>query len=400
MHYQRTRKLSGHADSINSFAFNLDGSRLASGGDDQKVIIWCMEQWSAVQELHDISWGQVTTILWLGIDAEGRESIVFGCGRGMLHLYSQNKAGASFVERGSVAAHSRTSVEALAFDAPGRRLASSSAHGDVCLWAITEEGSFNLLWATRISERHEGTRGLVFSEDHSLLHVFCTETGYVHGLDVEHGGERRKTWQARSRIGSVSSASGKRLVLVDNLDKGFTLYRFPTMGLVRHFSVPSSLPWLLIKHVVFAESDTLVVGGSDNGKVHVFDLPSSRTVQVLSHGRSKDAVQAVAAFSYENRHVIVSGSSGSNAEICVYSRSLSPAYRKPHSVLTVLCLTTLVLLACFLGSILLAEFSRMHPMQSSFFKPLNTESFRSFDSYLSMPYREDSQTSVEDNSLH
>ncbi|KZT31618.1 WD40 repeat-like protein [Sistotremastrum suecicum HHB10207 ss-3] len=393
MHYQKTRKLSGHADSINTFAFNLDGSRLASGGDDQKVIIWCMEQWSAVQELHDISWGQITTIIWLGIDAEGRESIVFGCGRGMLHLYSQNKAGASFVERGSVAAHSRTSVEALTFDAPGRRLASSSAHGDVCLWAITEEGSFNLLWATRISERHEGTRGLVFSEDHTLLHVFCTETGYVHGLDVEHGGERRKTWQARSRMcdrhfqlcysisrtssGSVSSASTKRLVLVDNLDKGFTLYRFPTMGLVRHFSAPSSLPWLLIKHVVFAESDTLVVGGSDNGKVHVFDLPSSRTVQVLSHGRCKDAIQAIAAFSYENRHVI------------------SPSYRKPHSVLTILCATTLVLLACFLGSIMFAEFSSKHPMQL----PLHRKSFHSFDQYLSMPYHEDSQYSVDSDGL-
>lgn len=130
-----------------------------------------MEQWSAVQELHDISWGQITTIIWLGIDAEGRESIVFGCGRGMLHLYSQNKAGvsfhhsylswmltwskqASFVERGSVAAHSRTSVEALTFDAPGRRLASSSAHGDVCLWAITEEGKSPLFRLVRLLKMH------------------------------------------------------------------------------------------------------------------------------------------------------------------------------------------------------------------------------------------------------
>ncbi|KZS86438.1 WD40 repeat-like protein [Sistotremastrum niveocremeum HHB9708] len=349
MHYQQSHKLSGHADSINAFAFNLDGSLLASGGDDQKVIIWSMEEVTLFQELHDISWGQITTIVWLGIDAEGRESIVFGCGRGMLHLYCQNRAGTTFVERGSVAAHSRTSVEALAFDAPGRRLASSSAHGDVCLWAITEEGAFNLLWANRISDRHEGTRGLVFSEDHSLLHVFCTETGYIHGLDVENKGERRKTWQARSRIGSMASSATNRLALVDNLDKGFTLYRFPTMGLVRHFLVPPSLPFYLIKQAVFAESDTLVVGGSDNGKVHIFDLPSSRTVQVLNH--AKDPVQAVAAFSYEHKHVIVSGSSGSNADIRVHSRFLSTTYRTrffSRSLVAILLIATLASLLAFL----------------------------------------------------
>lgn len=83
----------------------------------------------------------------------------------------------------------------------------------------------------------------------------------------------------------MASSATNRLALVDNLDKGFTLYRFPTMGLVRHFLVPPSLPFYLIKQAVFAESDTLVVGGSDNGKVHIFDLPSSRTVQVLNHGR-------------------------------------------------------------------------------------------------------------------
>ncbi|KZS89561.1 WD40 repeat-like protein [Sistotremastrum niveocremeum HHB9708] len=348
MNYHQSHRLLGHSDSINALAFNLDGSLLASGGDDQKVIVWCMDRGAAIQELHDMSWGQITTIVWMGMDSEGRESIVFGCGRGMLHLYSQNKAAGTFVERGSVAAHSRTSIEALTLDAPGRRLASSSAHGDVCLWAITEEGSFNLLWSTRIAERHEGIRGLLFSDDHTILHVFCTETGYVHGLDVEHGGERRKTAQARSRIGSLSPSSTKRFVLVDNLDKGFTLYRFPTMGLVRHFCAASSLPWFLIKQAVFAESEALVVGGSDNGKVYIFDLPSARIVQVICHGRSKDPVQAVAAFSYENRHVIISGSSGASPEIFVHARALSGAYQARHSSRHVIWLVFLTLFICLL----------------------------------------------------
>lgn len=54
-----------------------------------------MENGTIVQELHDVSWGQITSIIWIGVDAEGRENIVFGCGRAMLHLYSQNKAGVS-----------------------------------------------------------------------------------------------------------------------------------------------------------------------------------------------------------------------------------------------------------------------------------------------------------------
>lgn len=137
----------------------------------------------------------------------------------------------------------------------------------------------------------------------------------------------------------MSSSSTKRLVLIDNLDKGFTLYRFPTLGFVRHFSIVPSLPYFILKQAAFAESDALVVAGSDNGKVYVLDLPSARIVQVLSHGRSelilpghlqhliyslsaRDPVQAVAAFSYENQHLIISGSSGSNPEIYVYSRPL------------------------------------------------------------------------------
>lgn len=85
----------------------------------------------------------------------------------------------------------------------------------------------------------------------------------------------------------MSSSSTNRLVLVDNLDKGVTLYRFPTLGLVQHFSIIPSLPYYVLKQAVFAESDALVVAGSDNGKVHVLDLLSARIVQVLYHGRCK-----------------------------------------------------------------------------------------------------------------
>lgn len=71
--------------------------------------------------------------------------------------------------------------------------------------------------------------------------------------------------------------------VVDNATDGFTLYRLEGEGQpVRTFATapPSvSVP----KQVAFGEEGKVVVGGSDNGLVYIFDRKTGQTLETLHH---------------------------------------------------------------------------------------------------------------------
>ena len=85
--------LAGHGGPINTFSFNLNGSLLASGGDDKKVQIWDLNAFHQYQMLadHGSTWGQITCVKFLRLNGEGPgssgELICFGIGCGYLLLY-------------------------------------------------------------------------------------------------------------------------------------------------------------------------------------------------------------------------------------------------------------------------------------------------------------------------
>lgn len=77
--------------------------------------------------------------------------------------------------------------------------------------------------------------------------------------------------------------SKRGVFVVDNATDGFTLYRLEGDGEpVRTFAtaVPSmSVP----KQVAFGEEGKVVVGGSDNGLVYVFDRKTGDIIETLHH---------------------------------------------------------------------------------------------------------------------
>lgn len=113
---------------------------------------------------------------------------------------------------------------------------------------------------------------------------------------------------------NISVASDKRHVLTDTFSRvtpRFNLYQLPALDLVKSFVPPKQFHGSRHMHKpTFAEQNTLAVAGSDHGNVYVFDVATGKQKQVLFHG--DDAVGCVAAFSYIDRHVIVSGSSHVN----------------------------------------------------------------------------------------
>jgi hypothetical protein len=74
-------------------------------------------------------------------------------------------------------------------------------------------------------------------------------------------------------------------MLVDNIQHGFDLYRWDRTSIVRSFDTGVRRLW--IKEVVFAESATLAVAGSDCGEVHIFEVATGEKLQSLRHGKRR-----------------------------------------------------------------------------------------------------------------
>ena len=62
--------------------------------------------------------------------------------------------------------------------------------------------------------------------------------------------------------------------------------------------------------VVFGEKGAVIVGGSDCGKVYVFDVKSLTLAQLITHGKP----------SSNNRDLIISGSSDDDSSICIWQK--------------------------------------------------------------------------------
>jgi hypothetical protein len=70
---------------------------------------------------------------------------------------------------------------------------------------------------------------------------------------------------------------------MDNVADGFDLHQLDNNAYIRTFftgDVKQGVP----KQVVFSGDAKVVVGGSDHGKVYIFDRRTGKEFQVLDHG--------------------------------------------------------------------------------------------------------------------
>lgn len=91
--------------------------------------------------------------------------------------------------------------------------------------------------------------------------------------------------------GNTTLCYRDRLLLVDNLATGFDLYDFPRSSPSFTFRVPMAKR--SIKSAVFAEQASVVICGSDHGKIYIFSTGSSEPMQVIKHGGGTTEIQAL-----------------------------------------------------------------------------------------------------------
>ena len=88
---------------------------------------------------------------------------------------------------------------------------------------------------------------------------------------------------------SVYSRRGK--AVVDNTEDGFSIVGLSTASLI--LALPARVSRRVPKQVVWADNYKAVVGGSDHGKVYVYDAETARVMGALHHDKD-GLVQTVA----------------------------------------------------------------------------------------------------------
>jgi hypothetical protein len=91
--------------------------------------------------------------------------------------------------------------------------------------------------------------------------------------------------------GHASICPQEKLLLIENLSKGFDLYDLPRSSPSYTFAIPTTKR--CIKAGVFAEESSVVVCGSDHGKVYVFSTASPIPLQILKQAGGLTAIQTL-----------------------------------------------------------------------------------------------------------
>ena len=75
------------------------------------------------------------------------------------------------------------------------------------------------------------------------------------------------------------------------MNTGFDVYALQCSTPAHSFEIPTGRRY--IRNVAFGEKGAVIVGGSDHGKVYVFDLKSSIPAQLITHGKPTSLIQAI-----------------------------------------------------------------------------------------------------------
>jgi hypothetical protein len=82
-----------------------------------------------------------------------------------------------------------------------------------------------------------------------------------------------------------------RLCVIDNVNNGFDIYKIDSGNFVRTLVTRDPIK-TYPKGVAFANHGQAIVGGSDHGRVYIFERKSGRMITTLSHGND-EGVQTI-----------------------------------------------------------------------------------------------------------
>ncbi|KAJ7020976.1 WD40-repeat-containing domain protein [Mycena alexandri] len=296
---------------VNALLFFEDGTRLASGGDDEVLRIWDVRSGDC-QEFTDSGWGQITNLTIMLDPAVGdTQGLLIGTGRGLVSMYPWHKRTMQFNRQAATnTAVFAAPVESQAFDAARSRFVAASQLGNVKMYAI-RDCRMVLVWS--FSMGSSIPRSLEFMGDNSeTLLIHTLTTGTVLCCDSSTGELTVESQRLRGGVGFVAFSPDKQQKAVHNL----SIDRYELYGPAD--SGPSPISRFgcsrKIKGAAFAEGVRIICGG-DEGTVYVCNIPNHEIEQELIQD-DYGTICALTTCSTRNYHLIASAAGELPA--CVY----------------------------------------------------------------------------------
>ncbi|KAG1761266.1 WD40-repeat-containing domain protein [Suillus occidentalis] len=269
--------------SVHALAASNDGQALACGGTEG-IKIWDIKSRKELTcTSHNYeSRGTVSCAVWITTRLAMTETLCYGTGLGYIVFLR------------------RSPVDMLFQETCARRL--GSGFEITCIaWDMTSEGSTRIAVGTR----DKIVQSVAFADDKGV-YVFGLYDGNFIKLKDDDGAVV-KEYSCKSVIGHAAVNQKRGVFVVDNATDGFTLYRLGgDEEPVRTFvTAPPSVS--VPKQVAFGAEGRLVVGGSDNGLVYIFERKTGKLLETL-HQSDAGLVQTIATRDINGRCIVVSAS--------------------------------------------------------------------------------------------
>ncbi|KAJ7064541.1 WD40-repeat-containing domain protein [Mycena amicta] len=330
--YTQQSGLEGHPGTILTLALTTDGKTLVTGGSDG-TRLWHSRNFRAIARPATVGVRGATTVVVCTRRADEPIDVIFsGTARGYFFCW-RNRNGVweeTFARQISEPAD----ITGIAFDATTNRLVLCSAACMVQAWGSVkgDTGRAHLLQIFSRKITNFAPRAVAFaafdgSKDKDILVFGQNDIGPIYKLRGKTG-ETIESFLVGGQIGDATVDWNTGLFLIDNVFCGPSLWRYVDSSRVRTYSIPSTREVYRIRNVRFGEAATIVVCGSDDGHVNVFDLQTGKHIQQLDIGTS-EWVQVVATAEIDGIPTVFAAPSREDGdmELCVWKR-LEPKPKK------------------------------------------------------------------------
>ncbi|KAG2744846.1 WD40 repeat-like protein, partial [Suillus brevipes Sb2] len=292
--------LTGHVDNVTCLAFTPPGDLLASGGDDGNIILWDV---SLGKILHRITTRcPITSLAW--DPSEWRRRLFVGGADGLLAIMENFKEQEPV---DTILTGVKAPVYAITID-PYTGHVAIALGSEVHIAKQLENrkyATFKILpmpqelpspqKRSKTLDNRVRARALTFKNSGREL----VATYLNHGIVCWHieNESSVQRWRispihGHQLIGHAALSPDESSVLLSNLSDGLDLYTVGRNHPRQSYKFPYSGKANVPVQVAFIESGQAVLSGSPDGNVHVWDVASAESRQVLEH--EDCVVQAVA----------------------------------------------------------------------------------------------------------